>query len=366
MKNPHFSAVVEYAYYPIPELIAHKVKVISGKIKVADKVDATVDVMKRKAISNNHTATHLLHASLRQMLGDHVKQAGSLVSESRLRFDFTHFASLSSSELEQIELLVNEKIRENIEVKTKITTLEEGLKEGAIAIFEEKYGEKVRMVIINDFSKELCGGIHAHTTAQMGLFKIISESSIAAGMRRIEALTGEEALKHIQETEELMDEVQQVLNSPKKELITQIERLKDSLKEKEKEARALRQKLAHLKYQKKEEQIKKIKGISVLIQRVKGLNNTELRELADSLKQKVGSGIIILGTASEQKVFLVAAVTKDLTERIRAEAIINEIAPMIGGGGGGRPDFAQAGGTNPEKLDKVLKKSYSVLEKMIS
>ena len=366
LKNPHFSAVVEYAYYPIPELIAHKVKVISGKIKVTDKVDATVDVMKRKAISNNHTATHLLHASLRQMLGDHVKQAGSLVSESRLRFDFTHFASLSSSELEQIELLVNEKIRENIEVKTKITTLEEGLKEGAIAIFEEKYGEKVRMVIINDFSKELCGGIHAHTTAQMGLFKIISESSIAAGMRRIEALTGEEALKHIQETEELMDEVQQVLGSPKKELIAQIERLKDSLKEKEKEARALRQKLAHLKYQKKEEQIKKIKGISVLIQRVKGLNNTELRELADSLKQKVGSGIIILGTASEQKVFLVAAVTKDLTERIRAEAIINEIAPMIGGGGGGRPDFAQAGGTNPEKLDKVLKKSYSVLEKMIS
>jgi len=366
LKNPHFSAFVEYAYYPIPELIAHKVKVISGKIKVADKVDAAVDVMKRKAISNNHTATHLLHASLRQMLGDHVKQAGSLVSELRLRFDFTHFASLSSSELEQIELLVNEKIRENIEVKTKITTLEEGLKEGAIAIFEEKYGEKVRMVIINDFSKELCGGIHAHTTAQIGLFKIISESSIAAGMRRIEALTGEEALKHIQKTEELMDEVQQVLNSPKKELITQIERLKDSLKEKEKEARALRQKLAHLKYQKKEEQIKKIKGISVLIQRVKGLNNTELRELADSLKQKVGSGIIILGTASEQKVFLVAAVTKDLTERIRADKIINEIAPMIGGGGGGRPDFAQAGGTNPEKLDQVLKKSYSVLEKMIS
>ncbi|NQT79240.1 MAG: alanine--tRNA ligase [Candidatus Aminicenantes bacterium] len=366
LKNPHFSAVVEHAYFPIHELIAHKVKVISGKVKVLDKVEAAIDILKRKAISNNHTATHLLHASLRQILGDHVKQAGSLVSSSRLRFDFTHFAPLSSSELEQIELLINEKIRENIEVKVKITTLEEGLKEGAVAIFEEKYGEKVRMVIINDFSKELCGGVHARTTAQMGLLKIISESSIAAGMRRIEALTGEEALKHIQETEELLNEVQQALNSPKKDLITQIDRLKSSLKEEEKETKSLRQKLANLKFKKKEEQIKKIKGVSVLIQKVKGLNNTELRELADSLKQKIGSGIVILGTTSENKVFIVAAVTKDILNRVKANVFINEVASMIDGGGGGRPDFAQAGGAKTEKLDQVLKKSYSILEKMIS
>lgn len=366
LKNPHFSAVVEHAYFPIHELIAHKVKVISGKVKVSDKVEAAIDILKRKAISNNHTATHLLHASLRQILGDHVKQAGSLVSSSRLRFDFTHFAALSSSELEQIELLINEKIRENIEVKVKITTLEEGLKEGAVAIFEEKYGEKVRMVTINDFSKELCGGVHAPTTAQMGLLKIISESSIAAGMRRIEALTGEEALKHIQETDELLNEVQQVLNSPKKELITQIDRLKSSLKEEEKETKSLRQKLANLKFQKKEEQIKKIKGVSVLIQKVKGLNNTELRELADSLKQKIGSGIVILGTTSENKVFIVAAVTKDILNRVKANVFINEVASMIDGGGGGRPDFAQAGGAKTEKLDQVLKKSFSILEKMIS
>jgi len=366
LKNPHFSAVVEHAYFPIHELIAHKVKVISGKVKVLDKVEATIDILKRKAISNNHTATHLLHASLRQILGDHVKQAGSLVSSSRLRFDFTHFAPLSSSELEQIELLINEKIRENIEVKVKITTLEEGLKEGAVAIFEEKYGEKVRMIIINDFSKELCGGVHARTTAQMGLLKIISESSIAAGMRRIEALTGEEALKHIQETEELLNEVQQALNSPKKELITQVDRLKSSLKEEEKETKSLRQKLANLKFKKKEEQIKKIKGVSVLIQKVKGLNNTELRELADSLKQKIGSGIVILGTTSENKVFIVAAVTKDILNRVKANVFIDEVASMIDGGGGGRPDFAQAGGAKTEKLDQVLKKSYSILEKMIS
>ena len=384
LKNPHFSSVVEDTYCPIPELIAHKVKVISGRIRINARVEAAIDVSRRNAISNNHTATHLLHASLRHILGDHVKQTGSLVSATRLRFDFTHFSPLSSSELKQIEQLVNERIRENIEVRSKITTLEEGLKEGATAIFEEKYGEKVRMVTINDFSKELCGGVHVHSTAQLGLFKIISESSVAAGMRRIEALTGEEALKHVQETEELVTEVQKALNSSRKELLTQIDKLKDSLKEKEKETKSLRQKYAHLKYgkiepedlkikaedtitqsNKAELKIKKVKGISVLARRADGLNNSELRGLADSLKQKVGSGIIILGTESGQKVFLVTAVTKDLINRVKANELIREIASIIGGGGGGRPEFAQAGGTKPEKLDQALKKSYSILEKMI-
>ena len=365
LKNPHFSAIVEHAYYPLPELIAHKIKVISGRLKNKDKVDAAVDISLRKAISNNHTATHLLHASLRQLLGDHIRQAGSLVTASRLRFDFNHFAPLSHSELKQLESLINEKIRENIEVKTKITTLEEGLKEGAMAIFEEKYGEKVRMVIIDDFSKELCGGIHVQSTGQIGLFKIVSEFSIAAGMRRIEALTGEEALKSIQENEELVLDLQQALNSPRKELLSQIDKLKTSLKEREKEAKTLRQNLAQLKYLEKEVQIKKVKGISVLVQKVKGLNNDELRGLADALKQKIGSGVIILGSISEKKVFLVSSVTKDLTGRIRADELIKEISSMLGGGGGGRADFAQAGGTKPEQLDPILKKSYSVVEKLI-
>jgi alanyl-tRNA synthetase len=289
--------------------------------------------------------------------------------------------------LKQIEQLVNEKIRENISVKTKTTTIEEGLKEGAIAIFEEKYGERVRMVTINDFSKELCGGAHVHSTAQLGLFKIISESSVAAGMRRIEALTGEDALKHVQDAEELLGEVQKALNSPKKEVLTQIGKLKESEREKEKENKQLRQKFAHLKYGKieKEEQkikdgdkikapgkaevkvqeIRKIKGISVLARRADGLNSSELRGLADSLKQKIGSGIVILGTESGKKVFLVAAVTKDLTERVKANELIREIASIIGGGGGGRPDFAQAGGAKHKKLDQALEKSYSILEKII-
>lgn len=365
LKNPHFSAVVETAFYPTPDLIAHKIKVLSGKIKVDDKVEAAVDSQNRRKISNNHTATHLLHASLRHILGDHVKQAGSLVLASRFRFDFTHFAPLNSFELEQIELLLNEKIRDNIAVTTKLTTLEEGLKEGAVAIFEEKYGEKVRMVTIGDFSRELCGGVHVHSTAQIGLFKIVSESSIAAGMRRIEALTGEEALRYIQDTEEIMTDIQLALNSSRNELLSQIEKLRESVKQKEKEAAMLRQKIARLEIKGKEEEVKTIKGISTIIQAVKGLDSAELRDLADSLKQKIGSGVVVLGSAYGEKVFLVTTVTKDLTGRLKANELVKELAARLGGGGGGRPDFAQAGGSKPDKLDKVLKESQAIIEKMI-
>jgi len=362
LKNSHFSGIVESAYYPIPELIAHKIQAISGKIRVGDSVEASIDILRRGAISKNHTATHLLHASLRQILGDHVKQAGSLVSPARLRFDFTHYAPINSLEMHQIESLVNEKIQANISVNIRNLTLEEGLDEGAIAIFEEKYGEKVRMISIEDFSKELCGGIHVHYTGEIGLFKVIGEASIAAGMRRIEALTGEAAINHIQSTENLLIDLQQALNSSRKDLLKQIEKLKESLKEKERESKSLRHKLANIKYQKDEEKIQKIKGISTIIQRVEGLNNAELRELADSMKQKLGSGVVILGMKSKEKVFVVSSVTKDLIKQIKADEIIKKIAPMIKGGGGGRPDFAQAGGTDLKSLDQVLRDSPSILE----
>lgn len=365
MKNPHFSALVEDTYFPIPDLISHKIKVISGKIKEGDRVEASIDDKLRKAISNNHTATHLLHAALRQILGDHIKQSGSLVAPTHLRFDFTHFSPLSIEEIRRVEFLVNEKIRENIEVQTKITTLENGLKENAIAIFEEKYGEDVMMVSIKDFSKELCGGVHVPSTGQIGLFKIISEASVASGMRRIEALTGEEALKYIQESEDYLNEIQGALHSSRKDILPQVEKLKDLLKEKEKENRALRQKLTSQKYRIREEKVRKIKNISVLSQKVEGLNTTEIRELADSLKQKIGSGIVILGTTYKHKVFVVSAITKDLIQRIKANELIKEIAQTIGGGGGGRADFAQAGGTKIELLDKALKQSYSVIEKLL-
>ncbi len=363
--NPHFSALVKTTYFPIPDIITHKVQMLSGALRVGDTLGASVDLSSRNKIRRNHTATHLLHASLRQILGDHIKQAGSLVSSQRLRFDFTHFASLSSSEIRQIENRLNEKIRENIDVNTAIVSLEEGISAGATAIFEEKYGEKVRMVSIDNFSKELCGGIHVANTGEIGMFKIVSESSVAAGMRRIEALTGEEALIDYQETEELLLDIQKVVNSPRKDIIHVLDRMKDSLKEKDKEARALRQKLAKKRYQEKEDHVEEVKGIRVIIQRVEELNKLELRELADSLKQKIGSGIIILGGKSGDKVFLVSAVTKDLINRISAVDIIQKIAPLVGGGGGGRPDFAQAGGPKVDKLDLALNKSTKILEELV-
>jgi alanyl-tRNA synthetase len=365
LKNPRFSATVEDTYFPIPELISHKIEVIAGQIKEGDKVEASIDVPRRRAISNNHTATHLLHAALRQTLGDHVKQAGSLVAPTHLRFDFTHFSPLTKEEIQKIEFLVNEKIRGNIKINTSITTLEEGIREGAVAIFEEKYREKVKMVAISDYSKELCGGIHVPSTGQIGLFKIISESSVAAGMRRIDALTGEEAFDYIEKSEEFIDQIQEALDSSRKDVLLQIEKLKDQLKEKEKENRALRKKIAKQKYERVGDQVRKIKGVSVLSQRMEGLNNSELREMADSLKQKLGSGIVILGTIYEQKVYLVASVTKDLTKHLKADELIAKLAKVFDGRGGGRSDFAQAGGTKTDLLDRAIEQSYSVVKKML-
>jgi len=366
MKNPHFAALVETAYYPVPNIIAHKIKMLSGILKVGDTLEATVEIPTRNNIRKNHTATHLLHASLRQILGDHVKQAGSLVSPDYLRFDFTHFSALSHSEIRQVESLVNEKIRDGLSVKTELVSLEKGIEEGAMAIFEEKYGETVRMVTIDEFSKELCGGIHVAQTGEIGLFKIISEASVAAGMRRIEALAGEKALSYFQETEEMLAEIQQTVNAPRKELLSQIERLKESLKDKERETRSLKQKMANLKYSGKKEEIRKVKNISLVIQKVDDLDLKELRQLADSLKQKIGSGIVVLGAKSQGNVFLVSAVTKDLVGRISAESVIKKIAPLIGGGGGGRPDFAQAGGSDADQLDSALEKIPSIVESLLS
>ncbi|MDH7511684.1 MAG: alanine--tRNA ligase [Clostridiales bacterium] len=365
LRNARFSGVVEGAFFPTPDVIAHHVQAVQGVLHIGEKVEATVDSLRRRAISNNHTATHLLHAALRRVLGDHVKQAGSLVTADRLRFDFTHFSGLSEQEIREIEDLVNQKIRDNLPVKTKLTTLEEGLKEGAVAIFEEKYGEKVRLVEVKDFSKELCGGVHVHSTGEIGFFKIVGESGVAAGMRRIEAVTGQGALRYVQETEDILTDIAAFLNSSRKDTLHHLEKMKALLEEAEKENKALRQKLALLKTQEGEERIRKIKGINVLAQRFDGVSVEELRSLADSLKQRIGSGVVVLGTSSDGRVFLVIGVTKDLTHRLKADELIQDIAPLIGGGGGGRPDFAQAGGKKPEQLDMALEKSYSLIEKKI-
>jgi alanyl-tRNA synthetase len=364
LKTPHFSGLVHGAFYPLPDLIAQEVEALSGELHVGDKVEAAVDGARRAAIRNNHSATHLLHASLRQVLGGHVRQSGSLVTAERLRFDFTHFSPLSRPEIREIEELVNRKIRENLPVETRLTTLEDGVKEGAMAIFEEKYGEKVRLVAVGDFSKELCGGVHARATGEIGFFKIVSEASIAAGLRRIEALTGEGALRYAREADELLAEIQGTLSSPRKDILAHLEKWRSELEEREKEIKALRQKLARVRTEGGEERVRKVKGISVLAQRLDGLTIDELRDTADSIKQRLGSGVVILGAEAGGKGLLVVSVTKDLAVRIRADLLIREIAPLIGGGGGGRPDFAQAGGKKSEFLDQALERSFSAVDKL--
>jgi alanyl-tRNA synthetase len=364
LKGPHFSGIVRGTSYPIPDIIAQEVEALSGEIRVGDRVEAAVDAARREAIRNNHSATHLLHAALRQVIGDHVRQSGSLVTAERLRFDFTHFSPLSRLEIREIEEIVNRKIQEDLPVETRLTTFEEGVKSGAMAIFEEKYGDEVRLVSVGDFSRELCGGVHVHRTGEIGLFKITSESSIAAGMRRVEALTGEEALRHIQEGDEILADVQAVLSSPRKDILAHLEKWRLAFEEKDREIKSLRQKLLQSKTPAAGEQAKKVKGISVLAQRLDGLNMDELRSTADALKQKLGSAVVILGAAAAGKALLVVSVTKDLAGRIPADRLIREIAPLIGGGGGGRPDFAQAGGKKTESLDRALETGVSVVERL--
>ncbi len=363
--SARFSGNVRSAFYPVPELIVHDVEAAVGELRVGDRVDAAVDPARRRAVAGNHTATHLLHAALRQTLGDHVKQSGSLVSAERLRFDFTHFSALGREEVRRIEGQVNGKIRENLRVETRVMSLEEGLREGAMAIFEEKYGERVRMVVVGEFSKELCGGVHVQATGEIGLFRIVSESSIAAGMRRVEAVTGEEALRHTQETDDLLADLQALLASPRREIPEHVEKLKSQLAEAEREIKSLRHKVAGLETRSGEQKVRTVKGVAVLARRLESLSMEELRNQADALKRKMGSGVVVLGSVGpDGKAMIVAAVAPDLAERLRADRLIREIAPIIGGGGGGRADFAQAGGKLADKLDQALEASYSAVEKM--
>jgi alanyl-tRNA synthetase len=356
------TAVVEGAYYPIPDLISHKIRARDGVLREGDMVEASVDPGQRRAVRDNHTATHLLHAALRQVLGGHVKQAGSLVSPSRLRFDFTHFQAVTLPEIRRVEEIVNETIRRNLPVHIKVTTFEAGLREGAMAIFEEKYGEQVRLVAVGDFSKELCGGVHAPATGEIGLFKIVSETGIAAGMRRVEAVTGGAALAHFQETEELVQDVAHALNTSAKEILGQIEKMKNALRDREHELRSVRQKMVQGSAERPADEVIDVRGISVLVKKVEGLNPAEARTLVDALKGKIKSGVVVLGSAMDEKALIVVGVTKDLTGRVSAAEMIRAVAPLIGGGGGGRPDFAQAGGSKLEALGEALRQSVVLLE----
>ncbi len=349
-----FSLEVEDTTRPLEDVIVHKARVKRGVVKPGTVATFKVDADRRGAIALNHTATHLLQAMLREVLGGHVHQAGSLVAPDRLRFDFTHFAPIEREDLEQIEAMVNQKIRQNMKVETKIMNVEEALQTGAMALFGEKYGEKVRVVRVSDFSIELCGGTHTSRTGDIGIFKILHESGVAAGVRRIEALTGEGAYRFILEKERQLEQIATALKSPAGEIGVRVERLLQRQKELEREVESFQAKWSHQEISSLLALTREVKGIKVLSIRLDGKDPKRLREYVDQLKVKIGSGIILLGSQSEAKVTLLMGITEDLTRRFKANELIKKIALRVGGTGGGRPDFAQAGGTESEKLDEAL------------
>lgn len=355
-------AIIRDTLRPLENLISHKGTIQKGSFKVGDLIIAQVDTEKRKATARNHTATHILHAVLREVLGDHVKQAGSLVAPDRLRFDFTHFAPLSDKELDSIEEKVNEKIRENLTLETEIKDIEEALRSGAIALFGEKYGERVRVVRIRGISSELCGGTHLNATGEIGLFKIISESGIAAGVRRIEALTGEGALRFVKEQEKELISIAHLLKSSDLKVSQKVEKLQEALKDLEKEVESLKGKISASKSMAIIDKVRDIAGIKVIAERIDEADMKDLRIFADSLRERLRSGVLVLGSSKDSKVSFIAMVTKDLTNRFHAGKIIKEVASIAGGTGGGRAEMAEAGGKDPNKLDEALKKVYEIIE----
>ncbi len=333
---------------------AHIGRVEKGEIKVGEVVRAEVDATIRQATVYNHSATHLLHAALKKTLGPHVIQKGSLVEAPRLRFDFSHFEPVTPTQLEQIERLVNDEIRANRLADTRLMPLDEALKSGAEALFGEKYDEQVRVVAMGDFSTELCGGTHVARSGDIGLFKIVSEGGIAAGVRRIEALTGQGALDYVRQTEARLQRIAERVKGSPDDAEQKVEQLGLRVRALEKDLENLRRQLASGAGVALEEQAKEIDGVKVLAARLDGADAKGLREQVDRLKDKFGSGAIVLGAAEGNKVILVAGVTKDLTKRVHAGKMVNEVASRIGGKGGGRPDMAQAGGNDPSKLDAAL------------
>ncbi|KAA3491609.1 alanine--tRNA ligase [Vibrio mimicus] len=320
--------------------IAHHGVLAQGVLAKGDQVDAIVDEQRRAAISLNHSATHLLHAALRKVLGEHVAQKGSLVRAETLRFDFSHLEAMTAAEIKEVERLVNQEIRRNHSIETNIMNIDEAKAKGAMALFGEKYDDQVRVLSMGDFSTELCGGIHASNTGDIGLFKITSEGGIAAGIRRIEAVTGEGALDYIEAQQAQHDAKVVEMAAKAKLLEKEIQQLKDKLAAKESAGLI--------------NQVKQISGVNVLVAELNGADNKALRGMVDDLKNQLGSGIIMLGNVAEGKVGLIAGVTSDLTNKVKAGELVNMVALQVGGKGGGRPDMAQAGGTDAHALPSAL------------
>src|SRR6267143_1827421 len=345
---------------------AHRVRVESGTLRVRDLVNAEVDADVRDATRRNHTATHLLHAALRQVLGPHVKQKGSLVAPDRLRFDFVHMEPITPEEIDRIERIVNEQITRNTPVSTAVRSTQEAIAAGAMALFGEKYGDQVRVVSVPGFSLELCGGTHVSATGDIGFFVIVAESGVAAGTRRIEALTGAGAVAWAQHQRATLTSLLDTLHAPEDQALAAVERLQSDAKRLTREVTQLKTKVAMGGGATADsDDTIDVAGIKLARRKVTDLDKDALRGLADSLKAKIKSGVVVLASANDGKVQIVVAVTPDLTNRVKAGQIVKEIAPIVGGGGGGRPDFAEAGGKQPEKIDEMLAASEQVIAKIL-
>ncbi len=357
---------VEDTLKPCPELTVLKGRVVSGLLHVGDFVRAEVDGERRAATARNHSATHLLHAVLRELLGDHVKQAGSLVSPERLRFDFTHFAQVDTESIREIERRVNRFITANLPVETTVMTKEEAMKSGAMAIFEERYGAEVRVVRVGEgISKELCGGTHARMTGDIGMFRIVGEASVAANVRRIEAVTGEAALMHDQRLERILRSVAEILKTTPEGAEERLARFVREYKEKDREIQSLKAKLITGKSDDILEGAREIGGVRVLARRLDADSPKDLREAADRIKDHLRSGVIVVGADNGGRAMLTCVVTKDLTDKFHAGRIIAKLSEVVGGKGGGRPDMAQGGGPVPESLSSALEESYRIVEDIV-
>jgi len=365
-------AEVRGAYYPVSGLIAHKI-LAKEKLAVGDRVATVADAERRAHIMRNHTATHLMHAALRNILGTHVKQAGSLVAPDHLRFDFSHFRNVDPAELREIEQQVNDQILHNQELSTDILPLDEALASGALAFFGDRYPEQnVRVVTIAErasprgfYSKELCGGTHVKRTGDIGVFKLVAEQSVASGVRRVEAITGVPALEQYQTLKRIVGNVAAQLNIAEGQVEDRVAELTEQIAELQKKLKLEQSRSALSKVDELAGQARSVKDVRVLSARVAGADRETLRQLVDALRQKLGSGVVVLGTADDGKVSLISGVTKDLTARLHAGKIIQAVAKQVGGSGGGRPDLAEAGGKDTNSLDKAIGGVYEIVEQML-
>ncbi len=365
-------AEVTGAYYPVAGLVAHRANA-KETLRVGDRVSVIADADRHARIIRNHSGTHLVHAALRNVLGTHVKQAGSLNAPERLRFDFSHFAHVDAEELKDIEQQVNDEVRHNTEIGTEITSLDNALASGALAFFGDKYPEaNVRVVTIPDersprgfYSKELCGGTHVHRIGDIGVLKIVSEGSVAAGVRRIEAVTGIGALEHYEKQAQILAQVASKLNASEDSVVATVEKLSTTVKQLEKELEGQKRKDALGQLDQLAAQVQTIKGVKLVAAEVSGIDKETLRQLVDSLRQKLGSGVVVLGAIHEEKVALIAGVTKDLTAKVHAGKLIQALSKLVGGSGGGRPDLAEAGGKDTAALKSALSTIPALLEPLL-